>query len=61
MIDQSYDEWKKAPEVKKTIKCPQCGKRHKVKEPKSFDGVLQYYNCGGQMYLCGFKGKVIGK
>lgn len=50
--------------IGKTIKCPHCGKRHKVKYADQVmpDGtkkpskLLACYNCGESSYLCGING-----
>lgn len=41
----------------KTIVCPHCGKRHRVRfsEPPT----LQFYKCGKGTYLCGIEGRNI--
>ena len=50
--------------IGKTIKCPTCGKRHRVRYGKSpdLDGAMRentslaFYKCGETSYLCGVQG-----
>ena len=41
----------------RTIVCPQCGRRHKVRFSEPPD--IQFYRCGKDTYLCGINGRNI--
>jgi len=62
MISFGNNELAAMPEMKKSLQCPHCNKRHKIKEGKDTDGCpagLFFYNCGDKTYLCGVQGKDI--
>jgi len=55
------------PDIGKTILCPHCGKRHKVRYgdeimkdgTKKPSDLLSFYKCGENIYLGAIKGKSI--
>jgi ssDNA-binding Zn-finger/Zn-ribbon topoisomerase 1 len=53
----SHTEWKNNKELKKTCKCPKCGKMHKIKQSES--QMLQYISCKDTTFLVGLLGKSI--
>ena len=70
MLAIGNEELAKAETLGKTIKCPQCGKNHKVKYNgtiTSRDGrtrpndLLATYKCKGKLYLAGIAGKSLMK
>ena len=60
-ISITRQEMYKLPPLGKTIRCPTCGKRHRVKESwnliREDDLRVEYYKCRGQTYLCGINGR----
>lgn len=60
-IAVGHGELDKARDIKGTVKCYRCGKRHRVRLAKDSDGVpthLSFFKCGGKIYLAGINGKV---
>ena len=53
MLAISNDELATKKRIGKTVKCPKCGKRHKVELGKS----LAFVTCGEESYLVGIDGK----
>ena len=41
----------------KTIVCPHCGKKHRIKDSKP--PMLQFYKCGKHLYLAGIRNQSI--
>jgi phage terminase large subunit GpA-like protein len=67
MLAIGNEELDKYPVMGKSVKCPHCGKRHKVLYGKKVlpDGTtepskaLAFYKCGDNKYLAGIDGKNI--
>lgn len=50
-------ERNRLPDLKrKTVDCPHCGKRHKIRLTGEFKD-FAVYNCGASLYLAGIGGK----
>lgn len=55
------EELKKLKPIGKTVKCPSCQKRHRIKFPTDLAGKevtdLGFVECGGETYLVSVAGK----
>jgi len=63
MLAFGTKELNNLPLLGRRIRCPQCGKNHKVQYAVDDEGVvfldLGFYKCRGKSYLCGVAGKDI--
>jgi hypothetical protein len=55
MLAIGNEELKNYPLIGKSVKCPHCGKKHKVEDAEQ----LSFYKCGDKAYLAGVNGKNI--